>query len=239
MTRHKPVLFAHLLLLCLAACRAPSPKPTDTATPTSTLPPTAPVKPSSCVMQYASPALGFAVQYPCDWEVADLAHGPCTGDPNRLCDALNFQNGDAYGNYYGVTVFRHWPAMGRTVTDTVEYGLRNLAPSAREQIESRCCLTVDGEPAMELTFPPLPEDRSRDRRISVAHSGAEYTIMFWWNVPFQPGGVFDIPAESEAQAEFDAFLRSFTFIPIDETPTPPPLVPTPVPTPTRTPTPGR
>jgi hypothetical protein len=229
MTRHKTVLVAILLLLSLSACRAPSLAPADTATLTFTPPPTVPVKPSSCVMQYASPALGFAVQYPCDWEVAHLAHGPCVGDPNRSCDALNFQTHDAYGNSYGVSVLRYWPAMGRTVTDTVEYGLRNLEP--REQIESRCCLTVDGEPAMEVSFPPLPEDRARDRLISVAHSGAEYTIMFWWNVPFQPGGDFDLPAEHEAQAAFDAFLRSFTFIPIAQTPTPPPPAPTPAPTP--------
>lgn len=237
MTRHKPLLIAVLLLLCLGACRAASLTTTDTATPMSTLPPAVPVKRSSCAMQYASPTLGFAVQYPCDWEVADLAHGPCIGDPNRLCDALNFQTRDAYGNYYGVSVLRYWPAMGETITDTVEYGLRNLEP--RDQIRTRCCLTVGGEPAMEMTFTPLPEDRARDRRVSVTHSGAEYTIMFWWNVPFQPGGVFDLPAEHEAQAAFDALLRSFTFIPIAETPAPPPPVPTPVPTPTRTPTPGR
>jgi len=190
-------------------------------------------------MQYSSSALGFAVEYPGDSELTDLRHGPCTGDPNRLCDAVLFQTSDAFGNYYGITVFRYWPAMGKTITDTAEYGLRNLSPSSREQIKSRCCLTVGGEPAMEMTFPPLPEDRARDRRVSVAHSGAEYTIMFWWNVPFQPGGVFDLPAEHEAQAAFDAFLRSFTFIPIAETPTPPPPVPTPVPTPTRTRTPSR
>jgi hypothetical protein len=237
MTRQKPLFFAVLLLLCLGACRAPSLTTTDTATPMSTLPPAVPVKPSSCVMQYASPTLGFAVQYPCGWEVADLAHGPCIGDSNRLCDALNFQTRDAYGNYYGVSVLRYWPAMGETITDTVEYGLRNLEP--RDQIKTRCCLTVGGEPAMKLTFPALPEDRFRNRHISVVHNGGEYTLMFWWNVPFQPGGAFGIPAGSEAQAMFDLFLRTFAFIPIAETPTPPPPVPTPVPTPTRTPTPSR
>ncbi len=187
--------------------------------------------------RYSDSTLGFAVEYPSAWRVTDLAHGPCTDDPSRLCDAVLFQiqNGDTFGNYYGVTVFRYWPAMGETITDTVEYSLRNLEP--RDQIKTRCCLTVGGEPAMELTFPRLPEHRYGDRQIWVVHNGGEYTLIFWWNVPFQPGGLSDIPEDHEAQAAFEAFLRTFAFIPIAETPTPPLPVPTPVPTPTRVPTP--
>jgi hypothetical protein len=121
-------------------------------------------------MQYRSSALGFAVEYPGDSELTDLRYGPCTGDPNRLCDAVLFQTSDAFGNYYGITVFRYWPAMGKTITDTAEYGLRNLSASSREQIKSGCCVTVGGEPAMELTLPALPEDRFRNRHISVVHN---------------------------------------------------------------------
>jgi hypothetical protein len=189
------------------------------------------------LIQYSSADLGFAVEHPSNWEVYDLVHGPCTGDPNRLCDAVNFQTTDEFGNHYGLSVFRYWPALGDTITDTVEYGLRTLAPVSRAQIKTRCCLTVDGEPAMELIFPPLPEDRLRDRQLSVLHNGGEYALIVWWNVPFQPAGVFDLPEGSAAQAAFDTLLRSFTFIPIAETPTPPSPVATPAPTPTWTPTP--
>ncbi len=184
--------------------------------------------------QYDSPVLGFSVEHPCDWEVAHLVHGPCTSDPNRLCDALNFQTRDAHANSYGVTVFRYWPAVGETVTDTVEYDLRTLAPSALDQITSRCCVTVGGKPAMQWSLQSLPEDDHRDHRLTVVHNGAEYMLIFWWSVPFQPEGTFDIPPLSQAQDAFDAFLRSFTFVPISETPTPPPPVPTTAPTPTQT-----
>ncbi len=211
--------------------------PAHTPTPTSVLIPIVGLEPFSCVKQYSSPALGFAVQHPCGWEVSVLVDGPCTDDPNRLCDAVNFQATDEFGNHYGLSVFRYWPAQGDTITDTVQYDLRTLAPVSREQIKTRCCLTVDGEPAMELIFPPSPEDRLRDRQLSVIHNGGEYALIVWWNVPFQPVGVFDIPEHSAAQAAFDTVLRSFTFVPIAETPTPPPPVPTAVPTPTWTPTP--
>lgn len=200
---------------------------TPTSVPTAT----------AYLIQYSSAALGFAAEHPSNWQVYDLVHGPCTDDPNRLCDAVNFQTTDESGNRYGLSVFRYWPAPGDTITDTVEYRLRALAPLSRQQVKTRCCLTVDGEPAMELIFPSLPEDRLRDRQLSVVHNGGEYALIVWWNVPFQPAGVFDIPEGSAAQAAFDTFLRSFTFIPIAQTPTPPLPVPTAVATPTWTPTP--
>ncbi len=223
-----------LTLICTAlvlgtgcASRAHQGSDTPTSIPTAT----------AYLIQYSSADLGFAVEHPSNWEVYDLVHGPCTDDPDRVCDAVNFQTTDEFGNHYGLSVFRYWPAMGETITDTVEYGLRTLAPGSRQQIKTRCCPILDGEPAMELIFPRLPEDRFRDRQLSVTHSGGEYALIFWWNVPFQPAGVFDIPEGSEAQAAFDTVLRSFTFIPIAETPTPPPPAPTAVPTPTWTPTP--
>ena len=228
MTRALALTLVCTLLVLGIACASQAQQ--DNGTPTSV--PT----PTPCLMRYTDSTMGFAVEYPSNWELYDLVHGPCTGDPSRLCDAVNFQASDDFGNYYGVTVLRYWPAIGETITDTVEYGLRDLAPSSLEQIRSRCCLTIGGEPAIEVTFPPLSEDQSRDRRLVIVHGGGEYMLMFWWNVPFQPGGVFDIPEGSEAEAAFDTFLRTFTFVPILETPTPPP-VPTPVPTPTRTPTP--
>ncbi len=224
------------LLLFVAGCGASTLMPGDT--PTSALTPIVGLGGLSCVKQYSSPTLGFAVQYPCGWEVSHLVHGPCTDDPNRLCDAVLFQTSDDFGNSYGITVFRYWPAIGGTITDTVEYGLRSLAPVSRQQIKTRCCLTLGGEPAMELIIPPSPEDRLRDRQLSVVHNGGEYALVFWWSAPFQPAGVFDIPEASEAQAAFDTILRSFTFIPIAETPTPPPPIPSAVPTPTWTPRPS-
>lgn len=239
MLGHRCILPAASLLLFIGGCREPTLIPAHTPTPTSPLTPIVDVEPFPCVKQYGSPGLGFALQHRCGWDVSCLVHGPCTDDPNRLCDAVLFQTSDDFGNSYGVTVFRYWPAMGETVTDTVEYGLRTLAARSRQQIKTRCCPTVDGEPAMELIFPRLPADRFRDRQLSVVHNGGEYALIFWWSVPFQPAGVFDIPEGSAVEATFDTVLRSFTFIPIVETPTPPPPVPTAVPTPTWTPTPTR
>jgi hypothetical protein len=190
-------------------------------------------------MHYRDASLGFRVDYPCDSEVSRLGHGPCTDDPGRLCDSVLFQTTDTYGNRYGLTVFRYWPAAGKTITDTVEYNLRNLASSSRDQIETRCCLTVSGETAMELIFPATPLDSFRNRQVSVVHDGGEYWLVFWWGVPFQPEGVTDLPNGSAAQATFDSLLRTFAFVPIAETPTPPPHVPTAVPTPTGTPNPRR
>jgi hypothetical protein len=188
-----------------------------------------------CTTEYRS-TLGFALMYPCDWEVSDLTHGPCASDSSRLCDAVQIRTSDTYGNHYGVDVFRYFPSVGDSITDTVEFRFDNLAPSARDQIATRCCTVLGSEPAMELTV-PFPDSRYGSRELSAVHSGAEYSLTFWWNVPFQPGSLSRLPAGSAPEAAFDAILRTFTFLPMPETPVPPSPVATPAPTPTRTQTP--
>jgi hypothetical protein len=199
--------------------------------------PTVPSEASPGTVHYSNSTLGFCVDYPTGCEISHRAHGPCTNDPSRLCDSVLFQMTDAYGNCYGLTVFRYWPAVGRTITETAEHNLRGLAPSSRDQIATRCCLAVGGEPAMEVSYPPSPDASFRDRQMLVVHDGGEYWLVFWWGVPFQPDGMNDLPATSAAQATFDMFLQTFAFVPLAETPTPPPPVPTAVPTPTHTPAP--
>jgi hypothetical protein len=180
--------------------------------------------------------MGFRVDYPCDFEITHLQHGPCTENPSRLCDSVLFQATDLYGNPFGLTVLRYWPAIGQTITDTVEYSLRNLASSSRDQIETRCCLTVSGERAMELRYPASPLDGAMNRHLAVVHSGGEYWLVFWWGVSFQPEAVTDLPPRSVAQEALETFISTFAFISITEIPTPPSPLSTAVPTPTGTPT---
>ena len=116
--------------------------------------------------------------------------------------------------------------MERTVTDTVEYRLSIIAPSVRKGIGRRCCLMVGGEPAMELTGFP---GRWGSRQVVVIHDGREYCLTFY------PHMEFNTPSDVAARAAFDAFLRTFTFIPITVLPTPTITI-TPVPTPAITPT---
>ncbi len=226
------LLTPFLVARCGSALTVPHPTPFcflgATVVPSETPPGT---------LRYSNPTLGFCVDYPRDAEITQREHGPCTDDPSRLCDSVLFQMTDTYSNRYGLTVFRYWPAVGKTITDTAEYNLRSLASSSRDQVETRCCLTVGGEPAMEVIYPASPLDSFRNRQVLVVHDGGEYWLVFWWGVPFQPDGVTDLPALSVAQAIFDTFLQTFAFVPIAQTPIPPPPVPTAVPTPTRTPTP--
>jgi hypothetical protein len=231
-------IVAAVLLTPLLAARCGYAHTSTYITPSSTMQTTVvPSEATPCTMHYRDPSLGFRLDYPCDSEVSQLEHGPCTDDPNRLCDSVLFQTTDVHGNRYGLTVFRYWPSVGKTITDTVEYNLRNLASSSRDQVEIRCCLTLSGEAAMELTYPQSAADDFRNRQVLLVHDSGEYWLVFWWGVPFQPGGLTDIPTGSAAQTTFDTFLQTFGFIPIAETPTPPPPMPTAAPTPTATPNP--
>jgi len=50
-----------------------------THTPTPALVPTVALETTSCMIQYSNPAMGFAVEYPCGWEV--ITSEPSAGAP--------------------------------------------------------------------------------------------------------------------------------------------------------------
>jgi hypothetical protein len=197
------------------------PAPTLTGEATLATPP---------LVHYSNPVLGFAVDHPADWEVTALAE---RGDPlARVWSAIEFRS-NLYG--YGEQVFGRYvvtvavgDSEGRSLTDTVEYAHSPIMPSVREEIESTCCLTVGGEPAMELHLPWPMGGRWGSRQIVVIHDGREYWLTFY------PQRTLDgvTPSDAAARAAFDAFLRTFTFIPVTATATPSRPTVTPVPTPT-------
>jgi len=178
-------------------------------------------------MHYSNPALGFAVEYPCGWEVITIT--PSANDPlGRPYEAVEFVSdlyagGEQVFGRYSVTV-AVCPAVGaETITDTVEYALSPLSQTIRDQLKRRY-LTVGGEPAMELTS--FPWERFGSRKIWVVHNGMEYTLGF------RPHMDFYTPSDTMARAAFDAFLHTFTFVPITQIPSWRIPTPTPVPTPT-------
>ena len=178
-------------------------------------------------MHYANPSLGFALDYPSDWEVREPAHQV---DPLAQSWAVVELTSNLYA--YGEQVFGTYAASvavgdsrGGTLTETVAYHLSPLAPQLREGIRSHCCLTVGGEPAMELVGFPLT--RWGSRQIVVIHGGREYRLTFYPQI----GLSSNTASDAAARAAFDTFLRAFTFIPITATPVPPGPTVTPAPTP--------
>ena len=101
------------------------------------------------------------------------------------------------------------------------YSLAPVVSEVRDRITQHCCLTVGGEPAVELEG--VPWGRWGCRQIMAVHDGRAYWLTF---APFQPEA--DTPSDSAARAAFAAFLRSFAFIPASVSPAP---TITPVPTP--------
>jgi hypothetical protein len=130
----------------------------------------------------------------------------------------------AFGKY--VVAVAVGDSEGRTLTEAVEYGLTPIGPQIRDTIESHCCPTVGGEPAAELLF-GWPMARWGSRQIVVIHEGREYRLNFY------PHRTLDgiTPDDAAARVAFDAFLHTFTFIPITAAPIPPTPTITPVPTP--------
>ena len=108
----------------------------------------------------------------------------------------------------------------------MEYALSPLSQSMRDQLKPRY-LTVGGQSAMELTS--FPWERFGSRKIWVVHDELEYTLSF------RPHMDLYTPSDTKARTAFDPFLRTFTFIPITETPSWRIPTPTPVPTPTSVP----
>ena len=179
---------------------------------------------------YHNPTLGFAADYPANWQRE--APGPTVDAQARGWSTIWFQSdlyayGDqAFGTYtIGVEV---GDSEGRTLTETVAYSL--IPNEARDTISSHCCLTVGGEPAMELSF-GWPMARWGNRRIVVIHEGREYHIDLAPQVAIDS----DTPTDTLARAAFDTFLRTFTFVPVSATPMPLTPTITAVPTPTSKP----
>jgi len=136
-----------------------------------------------------------------------------------------YAGGEQVFGRYSIIVAVYQAVAAETITDTVEYSLTPLAPTMRDQLKWRY-LVVGGEPAIELTS--FPWERFGSRRIWVVHNEQEYGLTF------RPDMDFSTPSDIKARKASDAFLHTFTFVPITQTPCW--LIPTitPVPTPTST-----
>jgi hypothetical protein len=181
------------------------------------------------MVRYSNSALGFAVDCPGEWQVT----GPTAQvDPSmrpryvvEFVSDLYVYGEQAFGRY-GVRVAAG-ESIGGTLTETVAYSLAPIVPQVRDQIETRCCLEVGGEPAMELVGFPLT--RWGSRQIVVLHEGREYSLTFYPQIGLDGSTLSDVTARTA----FETFLRTFTFIPITA---PPPVTPTVTPAPTPMPT---
>jgi hypothetical protein len=182
------------------------------------------------LVRYSNPSLGFAVDHPADWGVsAPTEHV----DPlAQVWSAIEFRSNlygyghQAFGTY--VVTVAVSDSQGRTLTETVEYSLSPIVPPLREGIESTCCVTVGGEPAIDLLLAWPMGGRWGSRQIMVIHGGRQYRLTFY------PQRTLDgvTPSDAAARAAFDTFLRTFRFIPVTATATPARPTVTPVPTPT-------
>ena len=181
------------------------------------------------LVRHRDAVLGFAVDVPSDWEIT----GPTVHvDPLgqswvvvRFESSLYAYDSQAFGKYEATVAVMQSEA--RTVSETVDLSLSTITTPFREGIETRCCLNVGGELAMELQGYPL--SRWGSRQIVVLHEGNEYRLTLYPTV-----GIFgNTPADAVARTAFDTFVRSFSFLPvaaIAKTVTPIVTI-TPVPTP--------
>lgn len=226
------VIAATLLVLSVVRCGTGTtvstpevPAPASTPEPSAMTP--TPM-PTARMTRYSDPYMGFAVEYPLDWEVT--AHQESQNPAGKPFIGVEFRSNLRMGGEQVFGKYVIYVAVGEaagTLTDTVELSLSPIVPEFRNQIERHCCLTVGGEPAMELRG--FPWGRWGSRRIVVVHDGRAYWLTIY---PYDVQ--FNTPSDIVARAAFDVFLRSFTFIPVTVLPTP---TVTPVPTPTPQPSP--
>lgn len=134
--------------------------------------------PIAHIRRYSDPYLGFVVEYPLGWEVTDYweLQDP-TGQSLRGIEFRSnlYMGGDQAFGRYRVNVAMG-EAMG-TVTDTVEHRLSPIIPGVRNRIERHCCLTVGGEPSIELTG--FPWGRWGSRQIAIVHGERAYWLTFY------------------------------------------------------------
>jgi hypothetical protein len=171
---------------------------------------------------YVDPALGFAVDYPADWDVL-----PAGDDREPLgqqfqvvaFDSGIYARGQQAFSTYTLQVFAGEPA-GTTVTETVEARLAIIVEPVRAGIKRRCCALLGGEPALEMSYGGTMA-RWGALELIALHDGREYRLQF---APYEliEG---DSLADAQARAALVVFRNTFTFLP----------VPTPTPAPTSTP----
>jgi hypothetical protein len=189
---------------------------------------------AALLLRYQDPVLGFAAEVPAGWEAGDYTEA--VDALGRSWSSVVFRSGlypygDQAFDRYSIGV-QAAPALGGTLTETVELSLSPLIPDYREQVEMRCCLAVGGEQAMELlNYPPA---RWGNRQLVVLHDGWEYRLNFsplaGATAATPAGAPAATPAGAEAQMAFDTFARTFSFLPIEAPPAAPAPTITPVPT---------
>jgi hypothetical protein len=166
------------------------------------------------MQQYTDPTLGFSVSLPHHWKASGSRESQ---DPlGRLWSAIEFSGdlrpyGEQVFGSYGIRV-EVASMVSDTLTGTVELGLSPLPPELREQVQILCCRNVGGEEAVEmLNFPPT---RWGNRRVVILYQGWEYHLDFY---PLA-GLSTSTPSGVQAKITFDAFLQSFSFLPVMDMP---------------------
>lgn len=172
-------------------------------------------EPSLPARRYSDAQLGFAVDYPAGWQVTDPEQLQDTTGQNLT--VVEFQSNLYLGGEQALGSYRVHvavgPTMGRALAETVAHRTSIIVPQVRDQIHSQCCLSVGGEPAIELTG--LPWGRWGCRQIVAVHDGREYRLTFY---PYNTQS--NTPADIAARAAFERFLRTLVFIPVTVAPTP-------------------
>jgi hypothetical protein len=230
------------------------PTSTRATTPSNSIPPTElptaiQATATSNLTRYSNSSLGFAVDHPSDWQVAQRflssssSHTPPDSYEFHETYVVEFTTGlhpnTASSEEYRIQVF---VTLG---DDASLEALEAQALSAGkahliERTHSQGYRTVGGERAVEILVEPglsflpgelpttatPPPDPGR-RKILIAHGGQAYTLVIAPD-PYSA-------SEDEAQVACDEFLHTFTFIPITAPPTPPhpPISPMSTPTPTQ------
>ncbi|MBM4432294.1 MAG: hypothetical protein FJ026_18395 [Chloroflexi bacterium] len=182
--------------------------------------------PILCTARHSDPCLGFALEYPTDWQLLDVSDpGSQVFPPERVLGAIQLVSnlhagGEQALGRYVVTLTVGESSWSRTVTDTVEYYLTTVLPTVGPQVQRRDGLWLGGEPAIELSG--FSWERWGRRVLVAMYQGREYWLGF------SPAAEFNTPSDAVAAEAFDDLVRSFQFISVTVAPTP---TLTPVPTP--------
>lgn len=177
-------------------------------------------EPLLSVTQYRNPILGFAVEFPSSWKVANI---PSCGSSCGILGQVQFTSNLSPGverldTRYQVTVLVE-ESLGKTLTETVELALSTSKRVVPGRTTYQCCSVVDGEPAAEVTIlpgeivtlasPTPPGTPLRDAgvyRVVILHDGWIYTMNF------EPDPFGELSGSASREA-FEIFLYSFIFIP--------------------------
>jgi hypothetical protein len=220
----------------------------SSSTHSTELPTSIPATATSNFTLYSNSSLGFAVDYPSNWQVTQRYVGSYRGYTPDSYEAHESYVVEFTTGLYPSTAPSEEYLVQVSVTLGDDSSLEELEaqalsagkPHLLERTHSQGYRTVGGERAAEILVEPglsflpgelpttatPPPDPGR-RKILIAHSGQAYTLVIMPDPYSAP--------EDEAQAVFDDFLSTFTFVPITATPTPPhpPISPMSTPTPTQ------